>query len=92
MPTSIRLDPRSEDLLRRLAKRRKQTKSEVVRAAIHALARDADAAEPIRRRTALDRMAHVIGTADSGGAALSTDTGARFRTLLGQHARGRAAR
>ena len=38
MPTSIRLDPRAERLLRQLARQRRQTKSEVIRAAIDAMA------------------------------------------------------
>ena len=88
MPTSIRLDPAAERLLRRLAKRRAQTKSEVIRAAIEALARETEGDPAGRgRASAFDRVAHVVGVADSGGAGLSEDTGAKLRALLAARAR-----
>lgn len=88
MPTSVRLDPAAERLLRRLAARRGQTKSEVIRDAIRLLAQERGPAEPRRaRQTAYDRMAHVVGVADSGGAGLSERTGERFRDLLVERTR-----
>jgi hypothetical protein len=90
MPTSVGLDARTERLVRRVAKRHGRTKSEVIRVAIESLAREAAAAEA--RGTALspyDRVAPVIGIADSGGANLSERTGKQFRDLLIRRARGR---
>lgn len=93
MPTSIRLDPHDARLLRRLAKERGQTQSEVVRAAIQTLAREAEEARARSGRVSTyDRLAHVVGIADSGGAGLSDDTGTRFRRLLVERARDRGPR
>jgi hypothetical protein len=39
--------------------------------------------------TAYDRVAHVVGVADSGGARLSEQTGQRLRELLRARAGGR---
>lgn len=92
MPTSVRLDPQTERVIRRLAKQRGQNKSEVIRTAIEALARETAAASPRTGRaapSAYDRLAHVIGVADSGGQALSERTGERFRDLLITRARAR---
>jgi predicted transcriptional regulator len=89
MPTSVRLDARTEGLIRRLAKRRGRTKSELIRTAIESLAREAAAAEARPGRvSAYDRVAHVVGIADSGGARLSERTGERFRDILMKRARG----
>ena len=83
MPTSVRLDVRTEGLLRRLAKQRGCTKSELIRAALEALAREAAEAEARGAvQSAYDRVAHVVGIADSGGANLSERTGEQFRELL----------
>jgi Arc/MetJ-type ribon-helix-helix transcriptional regulator len=90
MPTSVRLDARTESLIRRLAKRDGRTKSELIRAAIESLAREAAEAEA--RGPALstyDRVAHIVGIADSGGANLSERTGEQFRDLLVRRTRGR---
>ncbi|HYL22311.1 MAG TPA: ribbon-helix-helix protein, CopG family [Gemmatimonadales bacterium] len=93
MPTSVRLDPRTEGLIRRLAKRQGRTKSQLIRAAIDALARDAAEAEArAGRLSAYNRIAHIIGIADSGGAGLSERTGERFRDLLTKRTRGRRSR
>jgi predicted DNA-binding protein len=90
MPTSVRLDARTESLIRRLAKRHGRTKSELIREAIESLAREAAEAEaPGAALSAYDRVAHVIGIADSGGANLSERTGDQFRDLLIRRARGR---
>lgn len=88
MPMSVRLDARTERLVDRLAKAKRQTKSEVVREAIAALAGRAAGAEAVGRP--YDAIAHLIGCADSGGARLSERTGAKFLALL--RGRGRARR
>ena len=80
MPTSIRLDAETETLLERLASKRRQTKSDVVRDSIALLA-DAEkkGAPPAG---AYGKVAHLIGVADSGGQQLSENSGRRVRDLL----------
>ena len=93
MPTSIRLDPRTDALLRRLTRQRGETKSEVIRAAIGVLAGEPkDPSLESRPVSALDRIAHVVGIADSEGAALSVHTGEGFRTILRTKHHGRHSR
>lgn len=93
MPTSVRLDARTYRLIARLAKRRGQTESELIRTALEMLAREAGEAETQRGgQSAYDRIAHVVGIADSGGAGLSERTGERFRDRLIQHVRDRRSR
>lgn len=93
MPTSVRLDARTERMIRRLAKRRGQNKSELIRTAIESLARETPDAKPqAGGPSAYDRLAHIVGIADSGGAALSERTGERFRDLLITRARARRSR
>jgi hypothetical protein len=93
MPASVRLDARTERLIRRLAKWHGRTRSEVIRVAIELLAREAVATDA--RATApsiYGRVAHVVGIADSGGANLSERTGDRFRNVLIDRPRGRRPR
>jgi hypothetical protein len=90
VPMSVRLDAKAERVVTQLAKRSGRTKSEVVREAIGVLARqvqpDEQAAHPY------DRIAHLIGCVDSGGARLSERTGERFAALLRKKAQARGAR
>jgi len=86
MALSVRLDPGTE----RLAKQRKQTKSEVIRDALGALADQEKGANGKKRP--YDLMAHLIGSVDSGGANLSERTGERFAKLLREKAHGRRSR
>jgi predicted ATPase len=86
--TSLRLDPETEALLARLAARRRQTRSAVIRDSIALLAeREAD-----ERGTAYSRIAHLVGCFDSGGARLSEHTGRKVRALLAGKKRGRRPR
>ncbi|MGH8248574.1 MAG: ribbon-helix-helix protein, CopG family [Gammaproteobacteria bacterium] len=78
MPTSVRLNPRTEALVRRLMAQRRQTKSELIRDALRALAESENRAEPTPYRL----VEHLIGVADSGGLCLSERTGEKFRHLL----------
>lgn len=94
MPTSVRLNARTERLIRRLAKRLGQTKSELIRMAIESLGNEAGEPKSHAGRSpstpsAYDRLAHIIGVADSGGAALSERTGEQFRDMLTTRARAR---
>jgi hypothetical protein len=90
MPLSLRLDADSERLVNQLARRRGQTKSEVLRAAIRALAREERTSDS--RRTLHDAIAQHIGCFDSGGMNLSVKTGRRFAALLDERRRGRRTR
>ena len=74
---TVRLDIRTETALKRLSVRRGQTRSEVIREAITRLA-DEEAAP----RSAYQRLEAFIGTVDSCGKQLSTDTGKRLSELL----------
>ncbi|MBI4278529.1 MAG: ribbon-helix-helix protein, CopG family [Armatimonadetes bacterium] len=81
MILSVRLDPQTEALVSRLARRRGQSKSQVVRDAIKALAQMTEKGE---RKSAYDRIAHLIGIASGGPPDLSHRTGEKFRKLLQQ--------
>jgi Arc/MetJ-type ribon-helix-helix transcriptional regulator len=81
---TVRLDVPTETALRRLAARRGQTKSEVIRDAIARLA-EAETEQP----AALHRLRPFVGIVDSGGQQLSTDTGRKLRDLLEERRRAR---
>ena len=79
MPTSVRLDAKTQVLVARLARKTRRSKSEVIRAAIARLAEDQ--AEPASA-SAYDGMKHLIGIATGGPSDLSVRTGEKFRQLL----------
>jgi len=85
MPTTVRLDPTTEDLLTRLTKRTGRTKSEVIREAIHKLA----AAEVVRQedQSVYERWLPFIGVAKGGPPDLSERTGEKFAKLLRERRR-----
>lgn len=89
MSTTVRLDPSTEGLIRRLARTRGQSKSEVIRSAIRRLAETEGPTGP--RPAVGERIAHLIGIGDSGGARLSERTGEKVRALLRQRRALRAA-
>ncbi len=76
--TTVRLDPATRAKLERLAERRGQTRSEVIRDAIARLG-DQEGEEG---GSALERLRAFLGVADSGGRQLSRDTGRQFREIL----------
>jgi hypothetical protein len=76
---TVRLDTSTEATLKRLATRRGQTQSEVIRDAIARLA-DEESEQP----SAYQRLQGFIGIFDSGGQQLSENTGKRLRELLEQ--------
>ena len=80
MPASVRLDERTERILRKLATKTGRSRSAVM---IEAIRRLADAQAPEQSgRTFRDRVAHLIGIGDSGGKRLSEHTGQKFRAML----------
>jgi hypothetical protein len=90
MPLSVRLDARTESLIGRLARERRQTKSAVIRDAIGALAKQEE--QGAGKKRPYDLVAHLIGCVDSGGANLSQNTGERFAKLLREKADARRSR
>ena len=85
MPTSVRLDAETQELVRRLAKRRGMTKSEVIREALEEWVDK----EKEKLEKPYDAIRHLIGIVDSGGQGLSERTGERFRHLLQEKRRGK---
>ncbi len=81
--TTVRLDTPTEAILRRLASRRGQTKSDVIRDAIARLATEEE------ELSAYDRLRPFIGAVDTGGLQLSRDTGRRLKDLLAEKQRAR---
>ena len=81
---TVRLDVFTEAALKRLAARRGQTKSEVLRDAITRLAEEEGGPA-----SAYHRLQPFIGIADSGGRQLSTATGRRLREILEERRRAR---
>jgi len=75
MPTSVRLDPRTETVLRRIVRRTGRTRSEVIREAIH---RFVDQSEPTSGATVYDRIKDLLGVARGGPA----DLGSRSEEYL----------
>ena len=90
MPLTVRLNPKTERLLSALAKRRRQTRSDVVREAIEQLgaaevrATDTDAV--------YEQWADVIGSVRLGARDSHKTTGELFTELVRQKARARRSR
>jgi len=79
MPTSVRLDAKTESLLGRLARQKRLTKSAVIREAVLRFARE-EAAQP--RKTPFEAAAHLIGSVKGLPPDLSEPTGGRFYKML----------
>jgi len=90
MALSVRLDEGTERLVESLARKRGQTKSQVIRDALGVLAKQEKGLG--ERRRPYDLVAHLVGCVDSGGARLSENTGGKFAELLREKARGRRSR
>ena len=81
MPTSVRLDSETEQLLQRLANRGACSKSEVIRVAIEGLAERALSDED-GDASLFDLVSDLLGTVDGGPPHLSEKTGKKLRDLL----------
>ena len=82
MATTVRLDAETEQLIRRLRRRRATTQSEVIREAIRQLAsRELRGEEAPRPYDAVKRL---IGSVDSGGVHLSKATGQQLAAMLAE--------
>lgn len=80
MPTTVRLDARTEGLLRRLTKKTGRTKSQVIRDAIERLARQHDVGGGDEGPYAA--FAPYIGIAKGGPTDLSERTGEKVAKML----------
>ena len=80
MPLSVRLDAKTESLVGRLARKRRQTKSEVIRDAIGAFAKQEE--KETGKKRPYDLVAHLIGCVKGGPRNLSVRTGEKFRQML----------
>ena len=80
MPLSVRLDQKTESLIGRLARKRRQTKSEVIRDAIGVLAKQEEKGAATERP--YERVAHLIGCVKGGPRNLSVDAGKKFHRML----------
>lgn len=85
MAISVRLDPKTESLVSRLARRKGRTKSGVIREALVALSRAEEETEA--RTSPYEAIAHLIGCARGGPKDLSERTGEKLRKLLLARAR-----
>ena len=86
MPMSVRLDPETEALLRRMAKAAGRSRSWVVREAVTAYA-----SAGLRRRKPSDVLAPFVGAGTTGRTDLSEETGRRYVDLVrARSGRGRA--
>lgn len=79
MPTSVRLDPRTEAVLRRMARRRGRTKSEILREAILRLAEREDI-EP--GESFLEAVRDLVGIGSGGPPDLARRSEEIFRERL----------
>ena len=82
MPTSVRLDSRTEQALARLAREKGASKSAVLREAVEALARKSSGHSSANGP--FERAKDLIGCVSGGEPDLSTRTGAGFRQVLGR--------
>ena len=87
MPMSVRLDPETEALIRRMARTAGRSKSWVVREAVAAYA----STEP-PTRTPFEALAPFVGAGGTGQPDLSERTGDRLIELLRKKARARRSR
>jgi hypothetical protein len=87
MPLSVRLDADTESLIERLARKRRQTKSEVIRDAIGVLAKEEE--KGAGKQRPYDLVAHLIGCVKGGPRDLSVNTGKKFHQMLVERARKR---
>lgn len=85
MPTSVRLDAETERAVERLARKRRSTKSRVIRDAI--LAEAEREKRKVQGDSAYARIAHLIGVETGGPSNLSENTGRRVARLLRQRER-----
>lgn len=90
MPLTVRLTPRTERALNAMAKRRRQTRSDVVREAIEHYTTGTDS--NTRERRPYHLWADVVGIVRTGGRDPDKTTGELFTDLVIRKARARRPR
>jgi predicted transcriptional regulator len=91
MPVTVRLSPREERLLNALAKRRRMSRSDIVREALVEYgARDERA--PEARATTYEAWLDVVGVVSLGARDPEHTTGEQFARIVKQDSRARRAR
>jgi Arc/MetJ-type ribon-helix-helix transcriptional regulator len=81
VPFSLRLDPDTEAMIRRLTARTGRSKSDVVREAVARYGAEAESDDPGPRST-YERLKPYIGSVNTGGANFSEGTHEKFRAVL----------
>jgi hypothetical protein len=87
---TVRIDPKTEAMVERIARRTGQTKSQIVREALKLLVERESVPDSAADR--YQRVAHLIGSWSSGGMNLSENTGKKFAELLRKKAGARRSR
>lgn len=85
MPTSVRLDPETEALLKRLAHNSGRSKSEVIREALHRLSEEAQ--RSAKQEGLYHSIADLVGVADHGPEDFARQHKKRFREKLSRRRR-----
>ncbi|MFY4730014.1 type II toxin-antitoxin system VapB family antitoxin [Nitrospira sp. BLG_2] len=85
MPLTVRLDPKTERLIQRLARKRGRSKSELIRDAIDILAKRAQEQEQTERP--YETVRDLVGSVRGGPSDLSEQAGNRFRRMLQDRSR-----
>jgi hypothetical protein len=91
MPFSLRLDPETEAIIRRLSVGTARSKSQVVRDAVAHYAAERHLPDAGEQST-FARLKAFIGTISTGGANYSKNTHRKYRDLIRQKHRARRAR
>jgi hypothetical protein len=91
LPFSIRLDPETEAIIRRLSAGTARSKSQVVREAVAHYAAERHMAIAAEQST-FARLKPFLGTISTGGANYSKDTHRRYRDLITLKHRARRSR
>ncbi len=87
MPTSVRLDPETESVVRRLARKTGRTKSSIIREAILKMAEDE--VRPTLGATLFDKMADLLGVGHGGPPDLASRSEEILRNVFAQRKRKR---
>ena len=86
MPTSVRLDSKTNSLVNRLSRKKGQTKAQVIREAVVALARSEALAcsegEAKPHKTLYEALGPLVGRVKGLPKDLSESTGEKFRAIL----------
>ncbi len=90
MPLTVRLTPKTERALNAMAKRRRQTRSDIVREAIEHYTTGTDS--DIQERRPYHLWADVVGIVRTGGRDPDKTTGELFTDLVIRKARARRPR